>query len=163
LDWDRVRLFDKEIAQVFVNDIKQVSHARYSMSNLILLSILSALSCLLGNLSVVRGPAPSPAMPLGSGLLMSMAAPLRNHCRVSCIQRKEKVKPRPIALNTVEMLRVASSSLGLGPQHTMSVAERLYIQGYISYPRTETTHYPENFDLRCCSTSGPRVTKKSAA
>ena len=68
--------------------------------------------------------------------------------RVLEVQQKEKSKPRPLALNTVEMLRMASSGLGISPATTMHVAERLYTQGYISYPRTETTSYPENFDLR---------------
>eukprot|EP01147_Barroeca_monosierra_P001141 gene1141-4360_t len=67
---------------------------------------------------------------------------------VEFVQSKEKVKSRPCALNTVEMLRMCSSGLGIGPQQAMVVAERLYIQGYISYPRTETTMYPRNFDVK---------------
>lgn len=67
--------------------------------------------------------------------------------RVLNISCKEKVKSRPIALNTVELMRIASSGLGMGPHHAMQIAERLYTQGYISYPRTETTSYPDNFDL----------------
>nr|XP_034371798.1 DNA topoisomerase 3-beta-1 isoform X2 [Arvicanthis niloticus] len=95
LDWDRVRVFDREIAQMFLNMTK-----------------------------------------------------LEKEAWVEATSRKEKAKQRPLALNTVEMLRVASSALGMGPQHAMQIAERLYTQGYISYPRTETTHYPENFDLK---------------
>ncbi|XP_057621533.1 DNA topoisomerase 3-beta-1 isoform X2 [Chionomys nivalis] len=95
LDWDRVRVFDREIAQMFLNMTKSEKEAQ-----------------------------------------------------VEATSRKEKAKQRPLALNTVEMLRVASSALGMGPQHAMQIAERLYTQGYISYPRTETTHYPENFDLK---------------
>jgi DNA topoisomerase III len=61
---------------------------------------------------------------------------------------QQKTKQRPNALNTVELLRAASAGLGLSPIHAMQVAERLYTQGYISYPRTETTQYPANFNFR---------------
>lgn len=68
--------------------------------------------------------------------------------KVLSITTKEKAKERPIALNTVELMRVASSGLGMGPHHAMQIAEKLYIQGYISYPRTESTQYAESFDLK---------------
>lgn len=67
---------------------------------------------------------------------------------VESVVTKEQTKPRPLALNTVELMRAASSGLNLGPQYAMQCAERLYTQGYISYPRTETTSYPTNFDLQ---------------
>lgn len=68
-------------------------------------------------------------------------------CSVESVSTKELTKPRPQALNTVELMRAASAGLGLGPHNAMQIAEKLYTQGYISYPRTETTSYPNNFDL----------------
>ncbi|XP_052821520.1 DNA topoisomerase 3-beta-1 isoform X2 [Octopus bimaculoides] len=94
VDWERYRVFDKEVVQMFLSMIKSADSAR-----------------------------------------------------VYDVIKKEKTKSHPQALNTVEMLRIASSALGMSPHHTMQIAERLYTQGYISYPRTETTHYPANFDL----------------
>ena len=48
---------------------------------------------------------------------------------VTSVVPKEKAKERPIALNTVELMRVASSGLGMGPHHAMQIAEKLYTQG----------------------------------
>lgn len=95
LDWERVRVFDKDVVMAYYNKVKDAKE-------------------------VV----------------------------VESISKKEKTKQRPQALHTVEMLRVGSSALGMGPQHTMQIAETLYTQGYISYPRTETTQYPEKCDLK---------------
>uniref|UniRef100_A0A803LZK4 DNA topoisomerase n=1 Tax=Chenopodium quinoa TaxID=63459 RepID=A0A803LZK4_CHEQI len=70
--------------------------------------------------------------------------------------KKQEHKSRPAGLNTVNLLKVASSSLGFGPQMAMQIAERLYTQGFISYPRTESTAYPSSFDFR-----GALVTQQS--
>lgn len=61
---------------------------------------------------------------------------------------KDKDKVKPPGLNTVELLRTASKSFGLGAQQTMKIAEKLYLNRYITYPRTESTHYSENFNFK---------------
>ncbi|KAF0929525.1 hypothetical protein E2562_021771 [Oryza meyeriana var. granulata] len=68
--------------------------------------------------------------------------------KVTDISVKEECKARPPGLNTINLLKVASSALGIGPQIAMHLAERLYTQGFISYPRTESTAYPSSFDFR---------------
>ncbi|KAH9649476.1 DNA topoisomerase [Citrus sinensis] len=47
------------------------------------------------------------------------------------ISEKQESKVRPCGLNTVNLLKVASSALGYGPQMAMQLAERLYTQGFI--------------------------------
>ena len=56
---------------------------------------------------------------------------LKGHkeAKVEKVQKKQKAKQRPQALNTVELLRVCSAKLGIGPAQAMVVAERLYTQG----------------------------------
>ncbi|XP_053691267.1 DNA topoisomerase 3-beta [Sabethes cyaneus] len=94
LDWSRVRIFEKEVACMFLNKIKENQEAF-----------------------------------------------------VDSITSKEIYRSRPQALNTVELMRAASAKLNIGPHSAMQIAEKLYTRGYISYPRTETTQYPTNFDL----------------
>ncbi|MED6197065.1 hypothetical protein PIB30_053243 [Stylosanthes scabra] len=70
------------------------------------------------------------------------------YLEVTEISEKQETKGRPVGLNTVNLLKVASSALGFGPHMAMQIAERLYTQGFISYPRTESTAYPPSFDFR---------------
>jgi len=52
----------------------------------------------------------------------------------------------PLPLNTVVLLQKASELCGLSPGEAMMQAEQLYLKGFLSYPRTETTRYPQHFD-----------------
>lgn len=60
---------------------------------------------------------------------------------------EQKTVRRPPGLNTVQLLKAASSGMGMSPVTCMRAAEDLYTQGYISYPRTESSRYPETFDV----------------
>lgn len=70
---------------------------------------------------------------------------LKYSIKVLKVVEKNVKRSRPGGLNTVDMLKHASSKLHIGPHHAMKVAERLYLSGFITYPRTESTAYPKNF------------------
>lgn len=51
----------------------------------------------------------------------------QKEARVVGVTEKPKTKAPPHALHTVELLRMASSKLHIGPKQAMDMAERLYI------------------------------------
>ena len=61
--------------------------------------------------------------------------------------RKKKLAP-PAGLKTTTMLKMASLQLGLSPFNASKEAQKLYMNGLISYPRTKSTKYSENFDFK---------------
>ena len=63
------------------------------------------------------------------------------NCKIISIEKKEKKKYRPYPLNTVEMTKLISRKLHINSKEAMDIAEKLYRDGLISYPRTETQKY----------------------
>jgi DNA topoisomerase I len=59
----------------------------------------------------------------------------------------ERVDAAPPPFNTTEFI-AAASALGISASRAMDTAERLYTAGWISYPRTDNTVYPNELDLR---------------
>ncbi|HDP69192.1 MAG TPA: DNA topoisomerase I [Actinobacteria bacterium] len=59
---------------------------------------------------------------------------------------KKQISP-PAPFNTTAFL-AAASSVGLSPSYAMRIAEGLYMEGLISYPRVDNTVYPESLDLK---------------
>uniref|UniRef100_A0A3P9KGI1 DNA topoisomerase n=1 Tax=Oryzias latipes TaxID=8090 RepID=A0A3P9KGI1_ORYLA len=66
---------------------------------------------------------------------------------VTSVTSKPKSKWRPLPLDTVELEKLASRKLRINAKETMKIAEKLYTQGFISYPRTETNIFPANLVL----------------
>ena len=67
--------------------------------------------------------------------------------RVEQCRSKPKSKWRPLPLDTVELEKLSSRKLRLSARATMTIAEKLYTSGFISYPRTETNIFPKEMEL----------------
>ncbi|MDY2788924.1 MAG: DNA topoisomerase I [Atopobium sp.] len=65
---------------------------------------------------------------------------------VEVIKRERKSNP-PAPFNTTS-LQAAAAAEGISPARTMRLAESLYMDGLISYPRVDNTVYPSSLDLR---------------
>ena len=72
---------------------------------------------------------------------------LTGPARVTQLKRTSRKVARPAPFNTTSYI-TAATSVGLSASSAMRVAEDLYMGGYISYPRTDNTVYPNSLDLR---------------
>ncbi len=63
--------------------------------------------------------------------------------RVAAIEKKQRKQAAPVPFNTTSLMAAASAE-GLTPARTMRLAESLYMDGFISYPRVDNTVYPSS-------------------
>ncbi len=61
------------------------------------------------------------------------------------VNRRTRTDAPPTPFNTTQFIR-AASAIGFSAKRAMSIAEDLYTAGYITYPRTDNTVYPDDLD-----------------
>ncbi|MFW6448892.1 MAG: DNA topoisomerase I [Halobacteriota archaeon] len=66
---------------------------------------------------------------------------------VTTVDRRTRRDYPPAPFNTTQFIR-AAGAIGFGAQDAMSVAEDLYTAGFITYPRTDNTVYPDDLEPR---------------
>jgi DNA topoisomerase I len=76
--------------------------------------------------------------------------------------RRNSRRP-PTPYNTTAFTTDASSRLGITPSRAMQIAEDLYMDGFISYPRTDNTVYPPSLNSRELVRSLVRIPEFDAA
>jgi len=82
---------------------------------------------------------------------------------VKAVTARKNTRRPPTPLNTTAFTTDASSRLGITPASAMRIAEDLYMDGFISYPRTDNTVYPASLPVRELVSSLVRVREFSAA
>ena len=66
---------------------------------------------------------------------------------VTAVTKKSRTQRPPAPFNTTSM-QAAAAAEGISPARAMRLAESLYMDGLISYPRVDNTVYPPSLDLR---------------
>ena len=82
---------------------------------------------------------------------------------VKAVTARKNTRKPPTPYNTTAFSTDASSRLGITPASAMRIAEDLYMDGFISYPRTDNTVYPPSLPIRELVSSLVRVKEFSAA
>ncbi len=67
--------------------------------------------------------------------------------KVKDVKERQRTDKPPAPFNTTQFIK-AANIMGMSVARIMSIAEELYTNGYISYPRTDNTVYPKGLDLR---------------
>jgi DNA topoisomerase-1 len=83
--------------------------------------------------------------------------------KVTSLTKRKNTRKPPTPYNTTAFATDASSRLGITPSRAMRIAEDLYMDGFISYPRTDNTVYPASLPTRELVASLVRIPEFSAA
>ena len=70
---------------------------------------------------------------------------------VCAVKTRVRTEKPPTPFDTTSFIS-AASSIGYTPKRAMNIAEGLYLQGLISYHRTDNTTYPDTLDLKALVT-----------
>ncbi|EPX73237.1 DNA topoisomerase III [Schizosaccharomyces octosporus yFS286] len=67
--------------------------------------------------------------------------------KVVKVNQKPARRYKPLPLSTVELTKMGPKYLRLSSKKTLELAESLYTNGFVSYPRTETDQFDSGMDL----------------
>ena len=69
-----------------------------------------------------------------------------NHDHIfSCSEPRKVTKNPPIPFTTSRIQQIANNEMHISPKETMSLCQKLYEAGYITYMRTDSTNYSQEF------------------
>jgi DNA topoisomerase-1 len=70
----------------------------------------------------------------------------KSPAKVAKVESRRNTRKPPTPFNTTAFTS-AASSIGITPARAMRIAESLYMDGFISYPRTDNTVYPKSLPV----------------